>query len=150
MDERKLCSLIEERKDELFSLLSELVKINSESFSDCGNEENCARLVYDYCKNIGLESDIFSPMDLEGFDKHTDYMPGRNLENRYNVVGRYRGIEDKDELMLMAHTDTVVIGDLATTVNGKKTLCQAKSQTVKFMAVEHAMINMPLQLRFLL
>ncbi len=111
MDERKLCSLIVERKDELFLLLSELVKINSESFSDYGNEENCAHMVYDYCKKIGLESDMFSPMDLEGFDKHPDYMPGRNLENRYNVVARYRGIEDEDELMLMAHTDTVRIGD---------------------------------------
>lgn len=112
MEQHTLCSLIEERKEELFSLLSELIKINSESFNTYGNEEECAKYVYDYCEKLGLETDMFSPMDLEGFDKHPDYMPGRNLENRYNVVSRYRGTEDKDELLLMAHTDTVRIGDL--------------------------------------
>lgn len=112
MNTNKLCSLIEERKDELFSLLSDLIKINSESFADYGNEEKCAEFIHEYCKNLGLESDMFSPMDLEDFEKHPDYMPGRNLSNRYNVVARYRGIEDKDELMIMAHTDTVRIGDV--------------------------------------
>ena len=112
MEIGRLCSLIEERKEELFSLLSELIKINSESFKTYGNEEECAKYIYDICKKMDLECDIFSPMDIKDFDKHADYLPGRNLENRYNVVARYCGIEDKDELMLMAHTDTVRVGDL--------------------------------------
>lgn len=113
MEINKLCSLIEERKDELFSLLSELIKINSESFKTYGKEEECAKHIYILCKEMELECDIFSPMDIKDFDKHSDYLSGRNLENRYNVVARYCGIEDTDELMLMAHTDTVRIGDLA-------------------------------------
>jgi len=111
MEISKLCELIEDRKHELFELLSELVKINSESFITHGNEEECARHIHDLCLNMGLESDMFSPMDIDGFDKHPDYMPGRNLENRYDVVARYRGIDNEDELMLMAHIDTVRIGD---------------------------------------
>lgn len=113
MEERKVYDLIEERKDELFGLLSELIKINSENFVTCGNEEECAKYIHEYCQSIGLESDIFSPMDVEGFEKHPDYMQGKNLENRYNVVSRYKGTEEIDELMLMAHTDTVRIGDIA-------------------------------------
>ncbi len=112
MEKTKLLSLIDERADELYSLLSSLIKINSESFGSYGNEEECARYVYDYCKNLGLESDFYSPLDLKDFENHSDYLPGRGLENRYNVVARYSGAEDKDELMLMAHTDTVRIGDL--------------------------------------
>ncbi len=112
MEKDRVLTLIEERKEELYSLLSSLIKINSESFNSYGNEEECARYVHDYCLKLGLESDIYSPMDIKDFDKHPDYMPGRSLENRYNVVARYRGAEDKDELMLMAHTDTVRIGDL--------------------------------------
>lgn len=108
-----LCKLIDDRKDELFGLLSELVKINSESFGTHGNEEECARYVYDECKKLGLVSDLYSPMDIADFDKHPDYMPGRGLENRYNVVARYEGSENTDELMLMAHSDTVRIGDAA-------------------------------------
>ena len=114
MEERKVYDLIEERKDELFGLLSKLIKINSENFVTCGNEEECAKYIHEYCQSIGLESDIFSPMDVDGFEKHPDYMQGKNLENRYNVVSRYKGIEEKDELMLMAHTDTVRIGDITT------------------------------------
>ncbi|MBE7052295.1 MAG: M20 family metallopeptidase [Ruminococcaceae bacterium] len=113
MNITKLCNMIDERKDELFSLLSDLIKINSESFGSYGNEEECARYVEKLCKELGLETDFFSPLDLEGFANHPDYMPGRNLENRYNVVARYAGEQNQDELMLMAHTDTVKIGDPA-------------------------------------
>lgn len=112
MNINSLCNLIEERKQELFDLLSELIKINSESSGSHGAEEACARYIQTLCQKMGLESDLFSPLDIAGFDTHPDYMPGRNLENRYNVVVRYPGMEDEDELMLMAHTDTVQIGDV--------------------------------------
>ncbi len=78
-----------------------------------GNEEECAKYIYDYVEKLGLENDIFSPMELDGFDKHPDYLEVKNLENRYNVVSRFRGKEDTDELMIMAHTDTVRIGDIS-------------------------------------
>ena len=113
MKQSKIFSLIEERKSELFGLLSELIKINSENLVTTGKEEECATYIYEYCESLGLDNDIFSPMDVEGFDKHPDYMSGKNLENRYNVVSRYKGIEEKDELMLMAHIDTVRLGDLS-------------------------------------
>ena len=113
MNISKLCDMIEERKGELFTLLSTLVKINSESFGTHGKEEACAKYIHGLLQEMGLKSDLFSPMDLPDFDTHPDYLPGRNLENRYNVVARYPGAENEDELLLMAHTDTVRIGDLA-------------------------------------
>lgn len=113
MEMKTILNLIEERKEELFDLLSKLINLNSESFLSHGNEENCARYIHSFCQKLGLESDFFSPLDLEGFEEHPDYFPGRNLENRYNVVARWHGIENTDELMLMAHEDTVEIGDLA-------------------------------------
>ncbi len=106
-----LCSMIDARKNELFSLLSNLIAINSESFATHGNEAACAGYIHDFCQNAGLESDLFSPMSLPEFDAHPDYLPGRNLENRYNTVARYAGREKKDALLLMAHMDTVRIGD---------------------------------------
>ncbi len=113
MDIKELCKLIDGRKDELFSLLSSLIKINSESFGSHGNEEECARYVYSLCRELGLETELYSPLELEGFEKHSDYLPGRSLENRYNVTARFKGAENTDGLMLMAHTDTVGIGDRA-------------------------------------
>lgn len=113
MDAKLICSIIEERKEELFNLLSNLVKINSESFSSYGNEEECAKYIYDLCCQLGLECDMYTPLDIEGFKDNCDYLEGRGLENRYNTVARYKGAEDVDELMIMSHTDTVQIGDPA-------------------------------------
>lgn len=113
MNTEIICNLIESRKDELFELLGNLIKINSENFLSYGNEEECARYVYTLCKELGLETEIYTPLDIDGFDEHTDYVPGRNLENRYNVTARWPGKNNTDELMLMAHIDTVPIGDLS-------------------------------------
>lgn len=112
MNIKYFCEKIEQRKEELFTLLSDLIKINSENFGSYGNEAECAEYIHKLCLELGLESDIFSPLDLGGFKDHPDYMEGRSLENRYSVVARYKGSEDKDELMLMGHIDTVPIGDV--------------------------------------
>lgn len=111
MQTSDICTLIDERKTELFRLLSDLIKINSESFGEYGNEEDCARYIHALCMELGLESDLYSPLDLPDFENHPDYLAGRGLENRYNVVARFGGTENSDELMLMAHTDTVKIGN---------------------------------------
>lgn len=113
MELKQLCTLIEERKEELFELLGSLIRINSENFRSHGNEQEIAEHIHRLCLDLGLESDLYSPLDLENFEQHPDYMEGRNLENRYNVAARWRGTNDVDELMLMAHTDTVEIGDPA-------------------------------------
>lgn len=113
MNVEQICKLIDARKDELFDLLCRLIQMNSESFATSGNEETCAKYIYELCQNLGLDSEIYSPMELEGFEKHPDYLPGRNLENRYNVTACWKGLEDRNELMLMGHIDTVKVGDVS-------------------------------------
>ena len=113
MDTNHICNLIDDNRNELFELLSSLIKINSESFSTNGNEINMAKRLERLCSELGLETDMFSPLELEGFTSHPDYMSGRNLENRFNVVARWKGEQNTDSLMLMAHEDTVEIGDRA-------------------------------------
>ena len=113
MELQTLYALIDERKEEMFQLLSKLVQIESQSFNTHGNEKEIAEYIHGLCLELGLESSLYSPMELEGFADHPDYMPGRNLEDRYNVTAVWKGAEDINELMLMAHTDTVQFGDLA-------------------------------------
>ena len=113
MNIKYLCSLIDERKDELFALLSDLIKINSENFGSHGNEAQCARHVQALCQKMGLQTALYSPLALKDFEKSPDYFPGRGLQDRLNVAAVWKGAEDVNELMLMAHTDTVVIGDVA-------------------------------------
>ncbi len=104
---------IGERKEELFALLGDLIRIDSQNFGSRGNEEACARYVAELCRGLGLETDLYTPLDLPDFESHPDYLPGRALENRYNVTARWRGADGKDALMLMGHLDTVPVGDPA-------------------------------------
>lgn len=113
MNVQQMNALIDQKKDDLFQLLSNLIQINSENFNSYGNEAECAQYVAQQCREMGLETDVYSPMDLPGFEEHPDYLPGRALENRYNVTARWQGKDGNDELMLMGHTDTMPIGDLA-------------------------------------
>lgn len=113
MEIKEICNLIDERKEELFDLLSRMIRINSENFSSHGNEEPMARFLEALCRELELETDLYSPLDIEGFTQHPDYMPGRGLENRYNLTAIWKGLEDTNQLLLMGHTDTVEIGDPA-------------------------------------
>lgn len=113
MQLQTIFQMIEDRKEEMFRLLSRLVQIDSQSFGSYGREKEIAEYIHTLCQELGLESSLYSPLDLEGFTDHPDYMPGRHLEDRYNVTAVWKGIEDKNELMLMAHTDTVKFGDPA-------------------------------------
>ena len=113
MDIQSVFAAIDERKEELFALLSRLVQFDSQSFGSWGKEKEIAEYIHNLCLEMGLQSSLYSPMELEGFGDHPDYMPGRHLEDRYNVTACWKGTEDKNELMLMAHNDTVAIGDLS-------------------------------------
>ena len=113
MDIQTVFAAIEARKEELFDLLSRLVKIDSQSFGSWGKEKEIAEYIHGLCLEMGLESSLYSPMELENFAEHPDYMPGRHLEDRYNVTACWKGAEDQNQLMLMAHTDTVQTGDPA-------------------------------------
>ena len=113
MNIKEICSIIDERQNELYTLLSDLVKINSENFQTYGNEAECAEFVKKLCEEKGFETELYSPLVIDDFENHPDYFPGRNLENRPNVTARWKGEENEDALMLMAHSDTVRIGNPA-------------------------------------
>ena len=111
MEIQELNRLIDQKKDRLFSLLSDLIRINSENFASYGNEKECAERIAQQCRTLGLETDVYSPLDLPDFTAHPDYMEGRALENRLNVTARWAGADGQDALMLMGHNDTVPIGN---------------------------------------
>lgn len=111
MEKEKMLRLIDERKEELFDLLCRLVRFDSQNFGVSGNEEACARYIAGLCEELGLETDLYSPMDLPGFASHPDYFPEHHLQNRLNVTARMTGASGHDALMLMGHSDTVPIGE---------------------------------------
>lgn len=112
-DMNRVYARIEERKEELFEILRELVRIDSQSLEDgTGREEGVARHLERVYREMGLEPDLFSPLDA-GIEGMTDYYPGRHLENRYNCAAVVPGSDHGHRVMLAGHEDTVLIGDRA-------------------------------------
>lgn len=108
----KLYEIIERDKDELFEILGDLIKINSENFGSHGNEAECSDYIADYFRNLGYDGESYSPLEVENLKNHPDYLDGRNLENRKCCSVLIPGTKHDRRLMLAAHVDTVEIGDL--------------------------------------
>ncbi len=107
-----ILKVIESRKDELFKILSELIKVDSQSFGAETHEGQIAGVIADMIREIGYTPDVYRPLDVEGLKEHPDYWDGHNLEDRYNVTCVVPGKDHSKRLMLCAHSDTVAIGDL--------------------------------------
>ncbi len=101
---------IEARKQELYDLLSSLIRFDTQNFGFSGREENLVPFLSEYMRGLDMHPDVYSPMEVPGLKENPDYWDGHHLENRYNVTGMRKGTGGR-RLMLAAHADTVPIGD---------------------------------------
>lgn len=99
------------RISELYSLLGELVRFDSQNFGASGREELIARHIAQMLSDLNIAPDLYSPEDIPGIRDCPDYWPGHNLENRYNVTGILPGSDHSRRIMLAGHIDTVPIGN---------------------------------------
>lgn len=109
----KLMKYIEDNKQTLFDMLCETIRINTENFANDGREKPLALYLQSELKKLGIESEVYSPDEVEGIFEKEDYLPGRNLAERTNITGVIPGKSGKKSLMLAAHLDTMPIGDLS-------------------------------------
>ncbi|MHB0935475.1 MAG: M20 family metallopeptidase [Armatimonadota bacterium] len=105
-------SAIDRRQDELVALLQALVRIPSESDAAGGNEGECQRFVMKKMRGLGLEIDSFQLKDVPSARQHPAWLElKQHYRGRPTVVGKWAG-GDGPSLMLLAHIDTVPVGDL--------------------------------------
>ncbi len=104
---------LKERKQELFDLLCELIRIDTQDFMHSGLEKNAEEYLCAQIRALGVEPDVYSPMDIPGFRDHPDFFDGRGVEDRINVSCVIPGSDHSRRLMLCGHIDTMPIGDLA-------------------------------------
>ncbi len=109
----KVLNYIEENKEKLYEILSELIKINSENFGTNGNEKEMAEYVAKRLEALNVKSDVYTPESIPGFSEHFEFLSGRNTDKRPNVTGILPGCNPKEKLMFTAHIDTMPIGDRA-------------------------------------
>ncbi len=108
---RDVTKYLDRNKDELFSFLSELLKIDTQNYVTYGNEEAGQIYFADYCKKNGFEVDVYNPDDVKGISVHEGFLKGRGTDKRPNVTAILKGKNGKKKVTLAAHMDTMPIGD---------------------------------------
>ncbi|MCQ2400990.1 MAG: M20/M25/M40 family metallo-hydrolase [Lachnospiraceae bacterium] len=114
MDKKELLQFIDDRKDDLFKTLCDLIKIESVNYGSHGDEKEIAEYLGAEYEKYGFKGEVYSPLSIEGIENHPDYYPGRHLENRYNASVTVPGTCHDKRLMLAAHIDTEILGDRST------------------------------------
>lgn len=108
---KELFDVIERDKEELFSFLSSLIRIDSQNFGATGREYEIAFFLKDAYEKIGKKAETYSPLDVPGLTENIDYYDGRSLKDRLNVSVVIPGEKHDRRLMIASHDDTVPIGN---------------------------------------
>ncbi len=101
---------IDQRRDELIELLSDLVRFPSVNRPPHGDELECQRFIERYFRDMNLEIDVFQPDEIPGIESSPGWWPGSDFTDRPNVIGTRRGTGGGQSLMLLAHVDVVPEG----------------------------------------
>lgn len=100
---------VEQNKDELISLVSEMVKFDTINQVSTGTEKQAQLLVEKVMHDMSLETTVYSPDDVPGFHEHPAYFPGKDYRDRPNVLGKWKGSGKGKSLIFSSHIDTALI-----------------------------------------
>lgn len=92
-------------------MLTGLLKFDTQNFITHGREKECQYHIADLYREIGMETDIYSPDSVPHIKEHPGYLSSRGMEDRPNVTGICYGADNERRVMIAAHTDTMSIGD---------------------------------------
>jgi len=103
--EQFVLDTIDESRPALIDLTRELVRIPTENKQTIGGEKECQLLLANRLKEFGFPLDVFTPLDVEGIENHPRFVPGRDYENRPNVVAILKGSGRGKSLIISGHID---------------------------------------------
>jgi len=108
--EERLVEYVEQYSDRLFTLIGDLVRINSENMPPHGNEGDCQQYAASVLREGGWEPELYMLPDVAGLHDHPLYIGGRDYAGRPNLGARQKGVRGGRSLILSGHMDTVPRG----------------------------------------
>jgi len=97
---------LEERQSDIIEWTKMLVSFQSENRPPGGNEGPAQEFIADSCSKMGLDTDIFNPLEVQGIQKHPSFLPGREYPpGRSNVAACWKGSRGERSILLSGHVD---------------------------------------------
>ena len=93
-------------------LLQALIRIPSENNGVTGYENDVQQFYYSWLKDHDLDAVLTYIEDIPGIDKFPGRLMERNMCNRPIVTARLKGNRPGKTILLLAHADTVPVGNL--------------------------------------
>lgn len=93
-------------------LLQALIRIPSENNGVTGYENDVQQFYYSWLKDHDLDATLTYIEDIPGIDKFPGRLMERNMRNRPIVTARLKGNRPGKTILLLAHADTVLVGNL--------------------------------------
>jgi acetylornithine deacetylase len=108
--EERLVEYVEHRSDRLFTLIGDLVRINSENMPPNGKEGDCQQYAASVLREAGWKPELYMLPDVARLHEHPLYIGGRDYAGRPNLGARQKGMGGGRSLILSGHMDTVPRG----------------------------------------
>ena len=109
---RSLSGLVDARREQLISVLSDLVRLPSENRAPIGAELACQRYLAARLARTGWDPTLYTPAEVPGITAHPLFWPGRHYDDRPNLGATLPGEGGGRSLILSGHIDTVPVGSL--------------------------------------
>lgn len=94
-------------------LLQDLVRIPSENNGITGYEGEVVRCYYDFLRKEGIDAQLVYTEEIPHYDSHPGRLIEHSLRNRPLVTAALKGDRPGKTLLLLAHADTVPVGNLS-------------------------------------
>lgn len=108
--EQRLSDYVDWNRDELITLISELVRCPSENSPPIGHEGACQQYISDALTRAGYSPRLYSLNAVPGITSHPLFEAGRDYTGRPNLVAHRPGSGGGRSLILSGHIDTVPSG----------------------------------------
>jgi len=94
------------RRSDILEWTKKLIAFPSENRPPGGNEGPAQEFIVDSCRKMGLDVDVFNPLDVQGIQNHPSFLPGREYpQGRNNVAARWKGSGGGRSILLSGHVD---------------------------------------------